>query len=141
MSFDISLINNDLSVQPNGAVKIVTDTPKLRQDIIKIIITPMGSVKNHPWYGCSISDDIGRNFSDLLQLSRIQNNISKSLDRLKALQISQSSVQRVSLSELIESVGGIDVERDLSDGRQLNILITVFSKRLTKLEELFTIIS
>jgi len=141
MSFDLALINGDLKIQPDGSIKTVTDTPKLRQDIIKIILTPLGSNKNHLWYGCSISEDIGRNFPDNLQLARIQNYISQSLDRLKALQKSQSTNQRVTLAELINSVGEIHTERDETDPRQMNVVVTVFSKRLAKIEELFTIIS
>ena len=141
MSFDLALINNDLKIQPDGSVKTITDTPKLRQDIIKIILTPLGSVKNHLWYGCTISEDIGRNFPTTLQLSRIQVSVSQSLDRLKALQTSQCANQKTSLAELIESVGSIDVERDADEPRKLNVVVTVFSKRLTKIEELFTIIS
>jgi len=141
MSFDLALINGDLKIQPNGLVKTITDTPKLRQDIIKIVLTPLGSNQNHMWYGCSISEDIGKNFPHDLHLARIQTNVSKTLDRLKALQISQSVNQKVSLAELINSVGEINVERDDNDPRQLNVVVTVFSKRLAKIEELFTIIS
>ncbi len=141
MSFDLALINNDLSTTTDRKIRTVTDTPKLRQDILKIIITPLGSVKLHLWYGCSISDDIiGKNLSDIFQLSKIRASVSTCIDRLKALQISQSTSQKVSLAELIASVGGIDAERDLDDPRQINVLVTVFSKRLTKIDELFTII-
>ena len=142
MSFDLALINNDLKIQPNGKIRTVTDTPKLRQDVLKIILTPLGSVKAHPWYGCAISDEvIGRNLPDQILDAQIKTSITQSLERLKALQMAQSSTQRVSLAEMIEVVASIDVERDINDGRKLNILVTILSKRLAKLEELFTLIS
>jgi len=141
MSFDLALIKGDLGINPDGTICSVSDTPKLRQDVIKIILTPTGSNKNYTWYGCSVTDDIGKSFPDSMRLVRIQNNITQSLDNLKALQIAQSANQRVSLAELIESVGGIDVERDTVDARQLNIVVTILSKRLTNLQEFFTIIS
>lgn len=141
MSFDLALINGNLKLQPNGLIKTVTDTPKLRQDIIKIVLTPLGSVKNHLWYGCSVAEDIGKNFPTNLQLSRICTSITQSIDKLKALQTSQCASQRTSLAELIDSVGAVDVERDIDDPRQLNVLVTIFSKRLSQIEELFTIIS
>ena len=141
MSFDLALINGDLKIQPDGTIKTFTDTPKLRQDIIKIILTPLGSNPNHLWYGCSISNDTGKNFPDIMRLARIQANVTQSLDNLKSLQTSQSANQQVSLAELIESVGSIDVERDIVEPRQMNVVVTVFSKRLSQLQELFTIIS
>lgn len=142
MSFDLALINNDLSITVDGKLRVVTDTPKLRQDILKIILTPLGSVKNHLWYGCSIGEDvIGKALPDTFQAARVQQGITKSLDRLKALQSTQATMQKVSLAEMIEMIGSVDVERDINDQRKINILITVFSKRLAKIEELFTIIS
>jgi len=141
MSFDLELVNNDLKIKADGTISIVTDTPKLRQDILKIILTPLGSNPNYLWYGCSIGNDIGRNFPDILQISRIQANVTQCLNNLKALQISQAANQQVSLAELIASVGGVDVERDTTDQRQMNVVVTVLSKRLSQIQELFTIIS
>jgi len=142
MSFDLALINNDLNLQADGKIKTITDTPKLRQDIIKIVLTPLGSVKNHLWYGCSLAEDIiGKALPIGFQASRIQQSITQSLERLKALQESQATMQKVSLAEMIEMLGDVNVERDTQDQRKLNVVISVFSKRLAKIEELFTIIS
>ena len=141
MSFDLALSNNDLKINADGTINIVTDTPKLRQDILKIILTPLGSNNNYLWYGCSIGDDIGKNFPNLLQQTRIQANVTQSLNNLKALQMSQSANQQVSLAELIESIADVNIQRDTTDPRQLNVTVTVLSKRLAQVQELFTIIS
>jgi len=101
MSFDFALINNDLSVQSNGLVRTVTDTPKLKQDILKVILTPLGSNRFHRWYGCTVSEDIiGKDIPDNMMLVDIQTSISHSLERLKKLQISQLTSQKVTLAEL-----------------------------------------
>ena len=143
MSFDLLLTpNGDLNVNADGTIQTVSDTPKLRQDIIKIVITPLGSNPNQLWYGCLIGDNvIGNSMSDAQRLNIIQANITQSLQRLQALQKVQSTTQQVTLAETIASIGGVNVERDASDMRQLNIVITVFSKALSQLQELFTIIS
>jgi len=142
MSFDLELINNDIKLQPDGKMRVVTDTPKLRQDIIKIILTPLGSVKSHPWYGCTVSDDlIGRNLPDHMLGSEIKASVTQSLERLKALQVGQATTQKVSLAEMINVIYEVDAERDVNDRRLVNIIVTVLSKRLTKIEELFTLIS
>lgn len=142
MSFDLELINGDLQIKADGSLRTITDTPKLRQDILKIILTTLGSNQFHPWYGCSISNSsIGRNYPDGLLFSDIQTSIKQSLDRLKTLQMSQASGQSVSLAEMISEVESVEVERNPADPRQINIRVNVWTKRLTKIEELFTIIS
>ena len=142
MSFDLQLIDNDLKIGKDGKIKVVTDTVKLHQDILKIILTPIGSMIDHPWYGCYIDDNVvGKNLPEHILVAEIQNSILESLNRLQKLQISQSATQKVSLSEIIGVISGVDVQRNAADGRQLNIVVTVLSKRMDKVEELFTIIS
>lgn len=142
MSFDLELVNGDIEIKSDGALRTVSDTPKLRQDILKIIVTSLGSNKFHPWYGCSISDNsIGSSYPDNLLFSDIQTSIRQSLDRLKTLQMSQATGQRVALSEIISSVEAVEVERNIADPRQINIRVSVLTRNLSLVEELFTIIS
>lgn len=140
MSFDFALIDNDLKIHPDGTIRVVRDTTKLRQDILKVITTALGSNNFHPWYGCSVSDNIiGKNLPDNLMLLEIQTSISESLERLKKLQSSQMTSQRVSLAELINTVGSVMAYRSPDDPRQVKIEVTVFTQRLTKIEETFTL--
>lgn len=142
MSFDLALIDGDISIKSDGSIRTVTDTPKLRQDILKIILTPLGSNRFHPWYGCSISENlIGRDFPDNLIEVEAQTTIQQSLERLRQLQLAQSTTQQVSLGELITSIGPISINRNPIDLRQINIRVAVTTKRLTKVEEIFQIIS
>jgi len=140
MSFDLALINSDLSLMPDGSIRTVQDTQKLRQDILKIILTQLGSNRFHPWYGCAVSDDvIGSSLPDNILINDIRTSIIQSLDRLKKLQQQQQTYQKVSLAELINTIGRIDVYRDQVDPRQIKIRVEVYSKRLTKVEEIFTL--
>jgi phage baseplate assembly protein W len=143
MSFDIQITDSgDLQVKADGTMRTVTDTPKLRQDILKIILTSLGSNKFHPWYGCAVSNSsIGQSYPDNLRFSDMQTSIKQSLDRLKTLQMSQATGQSVSLAELIAEVESVEVERNPVDPRQINVRVNVWTKRLTKVEEVFTIIS
>lgn len=142
MSFDLELTNNDLKISVDGSIKTVTDTPKLRQDIVKLVLTPAGSNIHHPWYGCSVGDEIiGQIMPDYIMNGQIKDSIASGLEDLKTLQSSQSTSQQVSLAEMIELVAEVYAERDLEDSRQINILITVLTKNLTKIDEMFTIIS
>jgi len=142
MSFDIEIVNSDIKIKADGTVSTVTDTPKLRQDVLKIILTPVGSNKFHPWYGCSVTESIvGRNLPENMMLQEIRTTINESLDKLKTLQIAQSSGQSVSLAEIISVIGNIEAGRNPIDPRQVNVLISILTKRLTKIEEIFTIVS
>lgn len=142
MSFDLALVNGDISIKNDGAVRIITDTPKLRQDILKIILTRLGSNRFHPWYGCSISENIlGQNFPDNLIDAEVRASVQQSLERLRQLQLAQSTTQQVSLGELITSIGPISVNRNPIDLRQLNVRVAITTKRLTKIEEIFQITS
>lgn len=140
MSFDFALINNDLKLLPSGDVKTVRDSQKLRQDILKIIVTPAGSNKFHMWYGCTVGEDvIGKNLPNNMFTMDIQISISNSLNRLMSLQKQQQSNQAVSLAELIDNIASVVAERSTRDYRQVVVKVIVYSKRLTKIEEIFTL--
>lgn len=142
MSFDFSLTDGDLSINPDGKIKTVTDTPKLRQDVLKIILTPIGSVRFHPWYGCTVTESIvGRGMPDNLIQTEVQASVSQALERLKQLQRAQATTQRVTAGETLSNIGEIAVNRSLQDPRQLNVIVQVITRQLTKIEEIFTIIS
>lgn len=142
MSFDLEIINGDIARKPDGKVRTVSDTPKLRQDILKAIITELGSNKFHPWYGCTINATvIGQNLPAGMLESEISDSIRQTLSRIKTLQQTQAISQRVSLAETISEIGPVVARRNPSDPRQINIIVTVYTKQLTKIEEVFTIIS
>jgi len=140
MSFDLELIDSDLNIKADGSIRTVDKTNKLRQDIIKIILTPLGSVKFHPWYGSGINDGlIGELVPDNMLFQDINTSILQSLSKLQTLQRSQATSQRVSLSEMIASVRDILVQRNQSDPRQVNVIVYVISKDFNAVEESFAI--
>ena len=140
MSFDLELVNNDLKIKPNRTISTVSDTPKLRQDIIKIIVIPLGSMKNYPWYGCAVGDNIiGKNLPKNIFDSQINESIKKSLENLQMLQQSQSATQKVTAAEMIKMIVDVHAERDIDDPRKINIVVCVLTNRLTKVDEYFTI--
>jgi phage baseplate assembly protein W len=142
MSFDLEIVNSDLKIQSDGTIKTVSDTPKLKQDVIKMLITTLGSNKFHPWYGCAIGASmIGANLPDNMMQLDIQTSIQQSLDKLQSLQQAQMGSQRVTLAECIAQVSNISAGRNPIDPRSVLIQITVLSKRLSKIEETFTLTS
>lgn len=141
MSFDLALKDGDLDILSNGEMRTVSGSEKLRQDVLKVILTPIGSNKFHPWYGCSVSDDvIGRNLPDNITVLTIKTSVSDSLERLRKLQAQQLSDQTVTLAELINSIGDVDVYRVPEDLRQVKVDVVVYAKDLTEIKEIFSIV-
>ena len=140
MSFDLALINSDLSMKPDGTIRTVSRSDKLKQDIVKIILTPVGSIKFHPWYGSAINEGtIGEVLPDSALFQDITSAIQQSLSKLQTLQKSQATGQRVDLSEMLASINDIQIQRKYNDPRQVNVIVVAMSKDFTAVEEIFTI--
>ena len=54
MSFDLTLNKGDIKITNTGTVSTVTSNAKLKQDIIKILLTEVGDNKFHPEYGSHV---------------------------------------------------------------------------------------
>ena len=140
MSFDLALINSDLDIKADGTIRTVEKTDKLSQDIVKIILTPINSMRFHEWYGSAINEGtIGNVLPDNILFNDISIAISDSLQRLMILQRAQSAQQRVDPSELIASIAEVNVGRNASDPRQINVVVRIISQNLTPVEETFSI--
>lgn len=140
MSFDLELVDSDLRIQADGTLRTVEKTKKLRQDVIKVILTPIGDAKFHPWYGSNINENsIGNILPEDLLFENLSTAITESLERLLTLQRSQATQQRVSLEELIAVVQEVQVDRDPRDPRVVHVRVLVLSKSLSPVEEVFSI--
>ena len=140
MSFDLALINSDLSLNTDGTVQTVEKVNKLKQDIIKIIVTPITSVKYHLWYCSSVSDSsIGDVMPQNMLFQNLSTAVQESLGKLRRLQRAQATSQRVTRSEMLESVRDISIQRDSEDPRQVNVIVVAISRDYNAVEEVFTI--
>lgn len=140
MSFDLALIDSDLEINSDGTIKTVTGADKLKQDIVKIILTPIGSVRYHPWYGSSVGENmIGQIIPENVLNQELSSALLDSLNRLQVLQRAQAANQRVTLSELIASVQDIAIQRSAIDSRQVHVIVKVIAKDYNAVEEEFVI--
>lgn len=140
MSFDLALVDSDISIKPDGTLRTVTDTNKLKQDVVKIILTPLNSVRFHPWYGSDINEGlIGEVPTDSILFQKISGALTQSLNRLQTLQRSQATGQRVTPAEMIAAIRSVSVQRAIDDPRQVNVVVILLSKDLTAIEEIFSI--
>jgi|7_EtaG_2_1085326.scaffolds.fasta_scaffold00102_3 phage baseplate assembly protein W len=140
MSFDLSLVRGDIKVQDDGALSIVTGNSKLRQDIIKILLTELGDNKFHPNYGSHVGAlQIGHYADKALINLDLQSSAMKAVRNLMALQRSQSRRQALSSGEKIIEVLSVLVERDSLDPRMYNIFVSVLTEELTEVRNNITV--
>lgn len=141
MSFDFKLTNGDVVLESTGAPALVRNEEKLRQDLLKIILTPLGSSRRYPWYGSSINGSlIGRLLDEKLFNSEANTIIKFAINNLIRLQKDQErSGQFLTPTEALAQIVEISVERSRFDGRQYNIFVVVASRRSNVITESFTL--
>ncbi len=140
MSFGLKLKNGDLKLTQEGTLETVTKNSKLRQDIVKMLLTKKGSVKYHKEYGSElgiISSDNHIN-NDLME-SKIEQTVYEGISKLIGLQKIQIQRQILSPSEMILNIKGVRVERDVGDPRLYNVFVSVITQQLSEISESITV--
>jgi hypothetical protein len=138
MSFDLKIESNDLAINTDGTVQTVRDNDKLVQDIIKSILTTIGSNRFHKWYGNALSAEVIGKVLDVVTIeTEAQRTIQNTLSTMMALQNAQARMQYVSAGETIAAIRSITVLRDNVDPRQFQIAVSVLTRKLNVVEETF----
>jgi hypothetical protein len=140
MSFDLKIENGDIKLESDGSVTTVFDNAKLRQDIVKILLTSLGENRYHPGYGSEVGAITIGHIPDqeLLELD-LQSSAEDALKKIIALQRGQSRRQFLTPGERLVSVLGVSVQRDTADPRLYNIFISVQTGALTSVTESVTV--
>tara|TARA_Y100000114_G_C11763468_1_gene331374 strand:- start:1100 stop:1531 length:432 start_codon:yes stop_codon:yes gene_type:complete len=140
MSFGLKLKNGDLKLSKDGTLEIVTKNSKLRQDIVKMLLTRKGSVKYHREYGSElgiISTD--NHIDNKLIESKIEQTVHEGISKLINLQKIQIQRQILSPAEIILSIKSVRVERDIGDPRLYSVFISVITQQLSEISESITV--
>jgi len=134
MSFDLKILDGDLSIGSNNDIEIVENTNKLVQDVLKIVITPIGSNPFFPWYGSPLTKSLlGRALEPSFVSSIATQQLQACLDRLASLQkVQLKNNQLVTASEQIAATKNIYVKRNELDPRFYTVALTVLSKAITE---------
>jgi len=131
MSFELKLTNGDLTIGTNGDLETVTNTDKLIQDILKMLLTPVGTNVFFPWYGSLLTSAmVGSPMEDEFIVTAATMQITNALQTLQALQRDQMSSQRVTASELLAAIKEVNVERNSIDPTYYSIAVRVLTKDL-----------
>lgn len=136
MSFDLKLKNGDLIISDSGDLSIVSGNNKLRQDIVKILLTRPGDNKFYKKYGSDVGMLKIGSIADqsILELD-IKRSVEDAIRYLISLQKSQSIRQVLSPSEVIVDIISISTERDTSDPRLYSIFLSVLTQKMDIIEE------
>lgn len=136
MSFDLKIRDGDLVIGQNNDLDIVENTAKLIQDILKMIMTPLGSNPYFPWYGSPITRSLlGRALDQDFVANVATQQLRSSLERLASLQQSQfRRDQLVTASEQLAAIQHILVERNAVDPRFYTIFLTVLTKAFSRVD-------
>lgn len=133
MSFDLSIEKGDIKIGTDGSLSTVSGNNKLRQDIIKILLTDIGDNKFHPKYGSHVGAlRIGDHIDSKLASLDIESSARNAITNLMSLQASQSKRQALSPGEVIIDVLEVSVVRDKADPRMYNIFVSVLTQELTE---------
>lgn len=140
MSYDLKITNGDISINKDGTLTTVNDNEKLRQDIIKIILTKVGENRYHPQYGSAVGALQIGSFADqeMIELD-LASSAEEAVKFLMNLQKTQSKKQYLTPGEKIIAIKNIAIDRDQIDPRMYNIYISVYTEALTELSESLTI--
>jgi phage baseplate assembly protein W len=134
MSFDLKIKNGDISVGNSGVVNPVIGNAKLKQDILKILLTDVGSNKFHSKYGSFLGKlKIGSTADEQIITLDLEKSARNAINNLMKLQRFQASKQSLSSGEVIVEVLNVFVERSKDDPRAYNIIVSVLTGELTEL--------
>jgi len=140
MSFDLRLENGDLKINADGTLSTVTGNSKLRQDILKILLTDLGDNKFHPKYGSHVGKlQIGTHADEKIASLDIESSARAALRNLMSLQRSQSRRQALTPGEIIIDILNLEVTRDKSEPRLYNIFVSVLTQALDRVESSVTV--
>ena len=124
----------------SGLLTTVIGNEKIRQDILKILLTNLESNKFHPRYGSAVGSlQVGDVADQKIAEMNLRNSAEESIRYLISLQKAQSLTQVLSTSEVIIDIVNVAVERDTADPRLYTINISVLTQKLDVVTEAVTI--
>jgi len=140
MSYDLKFKSGDLVIE-NGDLRVVVDSEKLIQDLLKVAVTTAGSNQLFPWYGTYVSRTlIGSSLETGITMQIAQSQLQNAITSIKALQEGQvRSGQIVSADEQINSIADISINRNSNDPRLFDVKIKVISKGFKTITTAYTV--
>jgi phage baseplate assembly protein W len=126
MSFDVAIVNGDLSIDDLGQLALVRDINKVAQDVVRVITTTKGSDPLNTSYGISsLTRAIGAMQATGTLAATLEAEITTSLNNLIAEQDRLALIQTLTTAERIQQIDSVVVTLEPADPRQLNVAISM----------------
>lgn len=140
MSFDFFIQQGDIVIGQDGDIQKVENNAKLEQDVLKMVVTPLGSNLFHSWYGSPITKSLVGNAFDMQLTSTVASGqLRTSLETLQKLQKLQAAAQIITPSEQIAAIQKIQIERNQVDPRFFTVIIRIVAKDLSTVQTRFNV--
>ena len=110
---------NDIQIDALNQIVVVEGTTKLAQSIMKIILTPKGSLPDDPEYGTDLNLSVGSKFNSET-FADVQTEITDALIHYNLI-----NADNPDSDEVIEVIDEIKVVQDLDDPRAMKIVVSV----------------
>ena len=137
---DLKIERGDIVLERDGSLKTVSENDKLRQDIVKILLTKLRENKYHPEYGSEVGLlKIGHVADQELLEIDLQAYAEGSIRKLMARQREQAKRQVLNPGEVIVNINDISISRDTVDPRLYNIFISILTQQLNIVSELIAV--
>jgi len=132
MSFDLRIRNGDIAIGSDGDLEKVEGTEKLVQEILKILITRLGSNVFYPWYGSLVSQSlVGQALDFEFVNSYASQQVQNALESLMRMQQRQALEQRVTPFEQLAAIRRVVVTRNRVDPRYFSVQVEVATRALS----------
>ena len=127
-------VKNDFVWDQIGHIRLVANTEKLSQQVLKAILTPKGKNEHFPWYGTVIQQLLGSK-NNFLGFT-IRGEIRDQLSRIKQMQTSvlMSDTTFYTPYEALHDILNVSLTPDPSDPRSINIKVLLMCLALEKVE-------
>jgi phage baseplate assembly protein W len=119
-----SRIENDWAFDLSGQVFLIENEDLLHQAAVKIIFTEKGSNIYHPFYGTTLTQQIGNKAINSVANS-INEDVRRALVKMQNLQRAQSRFQEVSFKEMLLSIDSVRTTQDPNNLTAFNVEVSL----------------
>lgn len=117
-------VENDWAFDISGQAFLIENEDLLHQAAVKIVFTEKGSNIYHPFYGTTITQQIGNKAINSVA-NAINEDVRRALVKMQNLQRAQSRFQEVSFKEMLLSIDSVRTTQDPNNLTAFNVDVSL----------------
>ncbi len=134
---NFSPIQKDVNINEQGRIDTLIGKDKVRQAVLKALLTTSGNNTFHPTFGSLLSNAIGQKF-DLFTQFNLQQSIQDAVDFLVQQQQLDPTIP---LNETIFRVSSVDLSVDKDDPRTIKVALKILTGSYEEVPITFAILT